>query len=186
MSLPEMITRAAAAATDVAHRIGDLDLDAPSTCSEWDVRGLVNHLTGFLPYSANAARRGPALEGDPPDFAADPAWPGMYAAMAQDLAAAWAEEGALDGTVAFGPGEMPAAAAAAVTLMELTLHSWDLARSTGVDFATDDDIAAEVLKFVEGSQQRGPSDFFHPPLEPPADATPLERAVAHSGRDPRP
>ncbi|HSF84445.1 MAG TPA: TIGR03086 family metal-binding protein [Acidimicrobiia bacterium] len=185
MSMPDMISRAATAAADLTSRLPDLDLDAPSTCAEWDVRGLVNHITGFLPYSANAARKGAAMEGDAPDFAADPNWPATYATMAQDLTAAWSADGALDGTVTFGPGEMPAPAAAGITLMELTLHAWDLAQSAVVEFQTDEDIAAAVLGIVEGAQAQGPSDFFHEPVEAPADATTLERAAALSGRNPR-
>lgn len=185
MAMPELIRRAADNAADVATRVGSPDLDAPSTCTEWDTRGLMNHMTGFLPYAANAARKGPAMEGEAPDFAADPAWSANFRAMAQDLTAAWSEEGALDGMVQFGPGEMPATAAAEITLMELTLHGWDLATSTGVAFAADEDIAAAVLNIVEGAASGGPSDFFHPPVDAPADASTLERALAMSGRQPR-
>jgi hypothetical protein len=45
--------------------------------------------------------------------------------------AAWAEDGALEGEVHFDAGPMPAERAAAITLMELIVHAWDLAKATG-------------------------------------------------------
>lgn len=183
MDLPEMINRAAQHASNLVAEIAPANLDAPSTCSEWDQRTLANHLTGFLPYSANAARRGAALEGDGPDFAAADTWAQQFAAMAQDCAAAWSEEGALDGVVQFGPGELPAEAAAGITLMELTLHAWDLAQSAGHTFTTDDDIAGAVEHIVANATQSGPSDFFGSPVAIESDDA-LERAVALSGRNP--
>lgn len=182
MSMPDMISRAAARAADLVTDIGSLDLDAQTTCSEFDQRTLANHLTGFLAYSANAARKGPDMEGESPDFAADPQWASNFRAMASDLGAAWHTEGALDGEVKFGSGVMPAQNAAGVTLMELTIHGWDLARSSGRDFSTDEDIAETVGQIVSGFP--GPNDFFNAPVAVPDDASALSRAVAASGRDP--
>ncbi len=184
MSMPDMISRAAGKAAALVQDIGSLDLEAPTTCSEFDQRALANHLTGFLPYSANAARKGPAMEGNAPDFAGDPAWAANFAAMAKDTAAAWSESGALDGETAFGSGMMPAENAAGITLMELTIHAWDLARSTGRSFSTDEDIAETVAAIVSGFVGGGPSDFFAAPVAAGDDASSLERAVATSGRDP--
>lgn len=183
MSMPEMIARAASKAADLVNDIGSLELDAPTTCSEFDQRALANHLTGFLPYSANAARGGEPMQGEPPDFAADEEWPSTFAHLASDLAAAWQEPEAMEGDVQFGPGTMPARNAAGITLMELTIHAWDLARSTGHEFTTDEDIADAVAHIVSGLS--GPSDFFAPPVSVPDDASSLTKALAGSGRDPR-
>lgn len=183
MDLPEMIGRAATRASDLVTTIGQVDFDAPSTCSEFDQRALANHLTGFLPYAANAARRGPAMEGEAPDFAASPDWPAQFSAMAADVAAAWSGTGALEGAVQFGRGDMPAENAAGITLMELTLHSWDLAKSTGHEFSTDPDIAEAVLHIVTQAVSSGPGDFFAAPVAT-TSSDPLTKAVAMSGRNP--
>ena len=53
------------------------------------------------------------------------------AESAKRAAAAWGDAGAYEGTTEFGPGEMPARFAATITLQELALHGWDLARATG-------------------------------------------------------
>ena len=183
MNLPNLIGRAATRASDLVAEIGKVDFDAPSTCADFDQRALANHLTGFLPYAANAARRGPAMEGESPDFAASPEWVAEFSAMAADTAAAWAEPGAMDGSVQFGRGEMPAANAASITLMELTIHAWDLARSTGHDFSTDPDIAEAVKNIVSKAVEGGGGEFFGPPVETDSADT-LDQANALSGRDP--
>ncbi len=183
MNLPDLIGRAATRASDLVAEIGKVDFDAPTTCSEFDQRALANHLTGFLPYSANAARRGPAMEGEAPDFSASPEWVAQFAAMAADTAAAWSEPGAMDGSVQFGRGEMPAQNAAGITLMELTIHAWDLARSTGHSFSTDPDIAETVKHIVDQAVQGGGGDFFAPPVETTSNDS-LYQALALSGRDP--
>ena len=123
------------------------------------------------------------MEGEAPDFAASPEWVSQFATMAADLAAAWAEPGATEGAVQFGRGEMPAEGAAGITLMELTVHAWDLARSTGHDFSTDPDIADAVKHIVSQAVQGGPGDFFAPSVETDSD-DPLAQALALSGRDP--
>ena len=183
MNFPDLIGRAATRASDLVAEIGKVDFDAPSTCADFDQRALANHLTGFLPYSANAAKRGPAMEGEAPDFSASPEWVSLFAAMAAETAAAWAEPGATEGTVQFGRGEMPAENAAGITLMELTVHAWDLARSTGHHFTTDPDIAEAVKHIVGQAVQGGPRDFFGPSVETTSTDA-LDQALALSGRDP--
>jgi uncharacterized protein (TIGR03086 family) len=184
MNLPELISRAATRAGDLVTEIGQVDLDAPSTCAEFDQRALANHLTGFLPYAANAARKGPAMESEVRDFAASPEWAAEFTATAADVAAAWSEPGATEGSVQFGRGEMPAEYAAGITLMELTIHAWDLARSTGHQFSTDPNVAEAVRKIVGRAVQGGGGDFFGPPVETNS-IDPLDQAVALSGRDPK-
>jgi len=185
MSMSEMISRAAASTSQMIHSIEAVTPDAPTTCSEWDFAELANHLTGFLPYTANAARRGPAMEGEAPNFAADPNWATTFEALATDAAAAWSTPRALEGTVQFGSGDMPAQYAADITLMELVIHGWDLAHSTGTPYSVDQDIAATVAKIVDGAAANSPGGFFDSPQDAPADASSLEQAVATSGRNPR-
>ena len=57
MSISEAISKAADAAKAVVAGITPDQLELATPCTEWDVRALGNHLTGFLPYSANAARK---------------------------------------------------------------------------------------------------------------------------------
>ena len=184
MSMSDAITHAAAAAADVVAGVRPDQLDGPTPCAEFDVRTLGNHMTGFLPYSANAARKGPALEGEPPDFTAND-WAATYAAMANDLAAAWSEEGSMEGEVPFGSGVMTSDQAAAVTLMELTVHAWDLAKATGqtheLDPATEA-MAAGVTSVAGPAGRQG--GFFGPEVPIADDASAWHKALGQAGRDP--
>jgi hypothetical protein len=68
MSIQDAIKNAAAVAVEVVAGVKPGQLDDPTPCAEFDVRALGNHMTGFLPYGANAVRRGRALAGEEPDF----------------------------------------------------------------------------------------------------------------------
>ncbi len=184
MSMQDAIASAAQAASKVIAGVSQDQLDSPTPCSEFDVRTLGNHMTGFLPYAANAFRRGPAMEGEAPDFTQQD-WAAAYEAMANDLVAAISEEGAFEGEVNFGAGAMPAENAAGITLMELTVHAWDLARATGQEYQLDPTTAAMSAAITA---QAGPNGreggFFGPEVPAPDNASEFEKALAVSGRDP--
>jgi uncharacterized protein (TIGR03086 family) len=184
MSMHEAIENAADVAAKIVAGVKPDQLDDPTPCSEFDVRALGNHMTGFLPYAANAFRKGPAMEGEAPDFTQGD-WARAYRTMAADLVAALGEEGALEGEVEFGAGSMPAQNAAGITLMELTVHAWDLARATGQEYrldpATAQMAAAITSEAGPGGRQGG---FFGPEMPAPEGASEFEKALAISGRDP--
>lgn len=184
MSMTEAIKNAAEAAKKIVAGVRPDQLGDPTPCSEWDVRGLGNHMTGFLGYGANAARRGPDMEGEAPDFTATD-WAATYASMADDLVAAWSEDGAMEGKVKFGSGMMDASDAAGITLMELTVHAWDLARATGQDYELDPMTArmAAAITTAAGPNARE-GGFFGPEAPAPPGADEFTRAIAASGRDP--
>lgn len=102
-------------------------LTAATPCADFTVADLFSHLGGVLPDSERAARKLPRAA-EPVAALTEPA---AVAACAERAAAAWREPDALADTTEFGPGAMPAAFAAAITLQELALHGWDLARATG-------------------------------------------------------
>ena len=80
---------------------------------------------------------------------------------------------------------MPASDVAAVTLDELVLHGWDLARATGQPYDPDPRDVAAILPFLEafGSEQGVPG-LFGPAVPVPDDAPAFDRALGLSGRDP--
>ncbi len=184
MSMPEMIARSAANTSAMVRAMDVPDLSSPTTCAKFDFAELANHLTSFLGYSANSARRGPEMEGEAPNFAADPDWPETFAHLASDLADAWSQPGATAGTVQFGPGELPAEYAASITLLELVVHGWDLAMSSGTSYSVDDDIAAVVHQIVAQAREGARGDAFADPVTVPDDASPLDQTIALSGRNP--
>ncbi len=185
MDFSDMIRRAAETNGNVVAAVQPDQLDAPSPCSEWDVRDLGNHMTGFLAYSAAAARKQTPLDdtGDRPDLTGGD-WGSTYRRMAAETAAAWAEAGSLEGDTHFGSGPLPARNAASITLMELVVHGWDLAAATGQSVEYDEDIVKATNQIVEGAAGQGPSDFFAPAVEIGEGAGVMDRTLATSGRDP--
>jgi uncharacterized protein (TIGR03086 family) len=74
---------------------------------------------------------------------------------------------------------------ALVGALEIAVHGWDVARSTGHDRELPEDLAArllEVARAVVTPTERG--DRFGPALPVAASAPPSRRLLAHLGRDP--
>lgn len=180
MDLPAAIATAAAKTGAIAANVGPEHMAAPTPCADFDVVALAAHMS-LAPLSIAAARR---TEYVPEDF--DPgSWPHRFLADLADLPAAWAQPGALEGTVVFGRGEMPALQAASITLMELLLHGWDLARATGQAYAVDEELGEMVYRIVEAGRPAGTErGFFGPPIDTPDGSSRFEQALALSGRDP--
>ncbi|WP_415949557.1 TIGR03086 family metal-binding protein [Streptomyces sp. KLOTTS4A1] len=110
--------------------IDDGMLDAPTPCSEYDVRGLLNHLLHVtVQFQALAAKRTPDFTATPDYVADEPDWRGLFAKERAQLAAAWAAPGALEG--ATGLSGLPATTVARMILGDYVVHGWDLARATG-------------------------------------------------------
>ncbi|MFE9436744.1 TIGR03086 family metal-binding protein [Streptomyces sp. NPDC006640] len=91
--------------------------------------------------------------------------------------------GAWEGETPFFGSTRPAALAGTITIMELTVHGWDLAVATGSTFTADDDVVATATavaeRIAEGARASG---AFGPAAEPASDAPPLERLLALTGR----
>lgn len=116
--------------------------EAPTPCTEWSVRNLVNHMTGTTKLiGASAARTEPT---DPPD--ADhlgDAPVAAFAAATEATSSAWRSDGALDGMVSV-PAEMPAVACLGVNIIDIGTHCWDLATAIGGDLGLSDDTIALI------------------------------------------
>ncbi|MFD9507241.1 TIGR03086 family metal-binding protein [Streptomyces mirabilis] len=155
--------------------------ELPTPCAAFDVHRLSEHLLGVLTMSGYAAKK-QALPTDAPTMLTEAPWV-VYPPLLDQLTAAWAEPGAWEGETSFGPNTFPAPFAGMITIMELTVHGWDLATATGQPFTADDDVVATATAIVgqiaEGARANG---SFGPEVEPVADATPLERLLALTGR----
>lgn len=69
--------------------------------------------------------------------------------------------------------------------LDLAVHSWDVQRSQGIKLDLDGELASALHKtfepFVELMAQE---NAFEPPIEVGADASPTEKLIALTGRDP--
>ena len=170
-------------------------LTHPTPCERYSVAALLDHLMGLCTAFTGAARKtpppvdgGPSGPGQPTADHLDPAWRDALPSRLQDLAKAWQEPSAWEGMTEAGGMRMPAELAAIVTLDELVLHGWDLARATGQSFVCAPANSAAVLGFTEQFTEPGPvaarEGLFGPAVVVPDDAPAFDRALGFAGRDP--
>ncbi|MER5459876.1 TIGR03086 family metal-binding protein [Streptomyces sp. NPDC002668] len=180
-TLSTAIRDCADAVAATASGISAQQLSDRTPCEKFTVAELLDHLGQTLSSSARAARKEPQSA----EAAAPGTSPASVAESAIRAAAAWGDPGSYEGTTEFGPGEMPSGFAATITLEELALHGWDLARATGQEFAIGEDAAQAALGAVEQiAEQARTNGAFGPPVPVSADAPAFHRALGASGRNP--
>ncbi|MDI1461571.1 TIGR03086 family metal-binding protein [Catellatospora sp. KI3] len=183
MTIDKLITKAAGTVTGVLTESALSGLrEAPTPCADYDVHGLCQHMLGSIYHSRAAALRQPGPEQQPVMDA--PPWV-KFPPELVSLSEAWSSPGALDGELEIVGRRLPAEFGAGITLMELVLHGWDLARASGQEIRFDDDVVARALAQVErmavGMRANG---GFGPEVPVPGDAAPMDRLLGVSGRDP--
>ncbi|MBF6210754.1 TIGR03086 family protein [Nocardia puris] len=124
--------------------VDDEMLAAPTPCSDWDVRAVLNHTVGGM--HAHAA----ALCGIDPRGARGDDWLGgdalgAYSAAAEVDRAAWHRPDVSDATVHLSLGPLPGRAAALIHLAEVVVHGVDLALAIDRPDLADDGLCAELL-----------------------------------------
>ncbi|MGQ0842165.1 TIGR03086 family metal-binding protein [Actinokineospora sp.] len=180
--------KAAAAAADVARNVKPDQFDLPTACADWDVRALANHVTHWAAVvSERTAHKlpvptdGSEVEGT--DYTAGD-WPAFFTARLDRAVEAWGLPGAWDGETTMAGDMTPAGTIGLMLLGELVVHGWDLAIATGQDFPVDDDVAEAALRGTEQwAEQAREYGVFGAEIAAPADATPLHKVLAMSGRD---
>jgi uncharacterized protein (TIGR03086 family) len=160
---------------------------APTPCAEWDVRALVNHVVGANRRYAMLLHGATADEVDatrPGDHLGDDPF-SSFRATTSELHAAFREPGAMARIAHHPAGERTGADLLAMRAVDVTVHTWDLARSVGADETLDDDAVAFALSrrdiFHAGRQR----DSFAPPsAQTLADCSAQARLLHLSGRRP--
>lgn len=163
----------------VLQGIGEDDLDRQTPCREFDVASLTDHLLNSITLIGSAA--GAQLpERDTAASVED-----QVVTAARPAVAAWRRRG-LDGAVPFGQGEAPARMMARILSLEFLVHAWDYAAATGQTLDVADEQPECVLGWAreiitpEGRVRAG----FDDPVALGADARPLDRLLAYTGRRP--
>ena len=136
--------RAAAVADSVIAAVKPDQLDDPTPCTEWSVRQLISHVvTGNLMFTSMVTG-GPRPDRNQDQLGDDPL--GAFRATARDLRAAFSAEGALDRTYLTPFGEGPGAVLVNMRVVEMTVHSWDIAKATGQSTELDPPLAEWGLR----------------------------------------
>lgn len=167
----------------VASGISTDDLDRPTPCADFSVRGVLGHMIGGATQFA-AAFRGTPPPDVPSDVADGPDVVARAGEALEGLVGAIRSPGALDRTVAAPFGEMPGDAFARFVVLDGLVHGWDLATATGQAYAPTDALVAAVDEFAH--QAIAPAmrdgDTFAAAVEAPESASPIERLAAFTGR----
>lgn len=168
--------------------VGDGQWGAPTPCTGWTVRDLVNHLVVGHRAFAMLLRGEPLAEvrklsgGD--QLGADAV--AAYRESAADLLAAFGQPGVMERTVTVPIGEVPGLVALHLRLVEALVHGWDLARATDQPVTFPPGLAEQELDFTIAKLADVPPGHspFAPPQPAPGNAPTLDRLAAHLGRPP--
>lgn len=180
------IAAAAAAHLPLVAAASRVPSSRPTPCAGWDLADLTGHLLHWTPVLADVGRRtgtGPATD---PDAAAPMTgdWPARLDAARDDLVTVWSDPATWEGTVTMGE-RLPAAVIGGMVLGELVVHGWDLGRAVGIDPQWPAEVLDATLTAVSAMAEQGRGmGVFAPAVEPGPGATPIERIVALTGRDP--
>lgn len=178
----------------------DGSLDRPSPCDDYTVGQLRHHVLGWLQFFA-AALTDPDAAGerlDPETWELDPGTTpaSIVEGAAADIGRA-IDDGVAGRLVVMSQARMAGDGVLAMALGEYLTHGWDLAVSTGRDWApaqagpdgdryeTAAEAALAFLQTTVAPEYRGPdSGFFGHEVEAPAGATAFERLLCFAGRQP--
>lgn len=160
--------------------VGPDQWDAPTPCTDFTVRQLVDHAVDVQRTMPKAVGAGDAVDtplGDDPASA----WTTIVAAGEEALRA----EGVLDMVVPGPMGERPVGQSMGIPTMDLLVHTWDLARAIGADETLPADMVAHAYEQLQpmDAMLRDPQ-VFGPKVEVPDDADLQTRFIAFTGRQP--
>ena len=186
-NLSAQMAAAAAEAARVVTGVPEGTLNAPTPCSDWDLRTLLNHTILWTSYSAERRAHGESVAEDlmSKDFTAEPGFREDYAEQIGKAVSAWADPQAWAGDRNVMGAATPAADVGAMLIMEMALHGWDVARATGQEYHAGDALG-DVLEVIVRAQAELFRQYqgFADATAVPEDATAFDRALALSGRDP--
>jgi uncharacterized protein (TIGR03086 family) len=154
---------------------------APTPCSEWNVRDLVNHIVRGNRLFALAVRGEPPPEpGDA--LGADPM--AAYRAAASELLEAFGQPEAMQRMISVPFGTVPGAIALHLRNTELLVHGWDLARATGQTVDFPERLVEHELQFSRAAIDQIPPGRtpFAPPQPVAEDAPAIDRLAGLLGR----
>ena len=180
--LAEQLSRAFDAVAGLISNIRADQWSAPTPCTDWTVRRLVNHLIGMnRVFAALLADQPPPPRPSADHIEDDPV--GAYRDSAAMLQAAFGQPGVLERTYHGPLGTATGAERLQIRLYDLLAHGWDLAQATGQPADLPDDLAAQSLAFARTqlTEQTRPGRFG--PAQIVAGQAPaIERLVAFLGR----
>ena len=199
-----LFTTAVQTAIPVLASVRPDQLNLPSPCVEYDVKGLMAHLV-FVLHRVAALGRGD--EAFAPNSMADAVvehddWVADWKAAAAEVDAAWADDDKLESTVVLPWATMTGADMLGMYVSEITTHTWDVAKATGQDPDWDDAVCRLALDAMHRDlpmadrtpmwdefKAHAPANFqfdapFANAVAVPVDAPLIDQLVGWTGRQP--
>lgn len=165
----------------VAANIEAGQLHDTTPCSDFSVEGVLDHMTAL------AIGFAPMFRGEDPGTA--PSAPARatttdaFVVALDQLLAAVTSPGALDRTIATPGGEMPGRVFGRLVALDGIVHGWDLATSTGQQWAPPEHLVAEIDAFAREAispEMRNGGAFG--PEQIPVGTSTMERLASFTGR----
>jgi uncharacterized protein (TIGR03086 family) len=168
--------------------VSDRQLDLPTPCPATSVGDLVDHVGTLTTGFTAVARKETSGGGGPPPAPTaanlDEGWRERIARDLETLAQAWRDGSAWEGMTAAAGVDLPGAVAGLVALDELIVHGWDIAVSLGRPYEPSPAEIEAAASFVESFDAPRDGNLFGPVVRVPDDASPFERLLGLTGRDP--
>jgi uncharacterized protein (TIGR03086 family) len=185
VDLPEVHAQALDATHRLVAGIGEAQWGEVSVCEDWTVRELVNHIvTGNywaeeLVSGKTIAEVGDRLDGDV--LGDDPV--AVYDDSAARAAAAFRAPGAMDAPCAVSYGPVPGSVYCGHRFIDVLVHGWDVAKSTGQDTTLPPDLVDACWAVVEPQlDMLVGSGAFGTAVDVPDDAGAQTKLLAVLGR----
>ena len=178
----ERFRRIAGRFTELTRDVRPDAWEQPAPCAGWTARDVVRHLVQWVP--AVIGRSGIPLA-DGPNVDADPA--AAWAHLADTLQRALDDPTVAARTFDAGPPGMLTVEAAIGMLVtgDVLVHTWDLARATGLDEQLDAITVGEMLAGLQPMDAMlRASGHYGPKVEVADDADEQTKLIAFTGRNP--
>jgi uncharacterized protein (TIGR03086 family) len=178
-SLDPVTAAEAALATlqPILRNLTPADQAKPTPCDDFTCHDLAEHLMNSIVQLG-------AMAGADVQVSVDGSLENRVSVMAAEAIDGWRQVN-LDGTVPGpGGGEMPAAMAAGILPIELAVHGWDIAQSSGQSMTLPDDLVAYLRGMAEVVVPAGRGRAFADEVSPADNASALDRLAAYTGRTP--
>lgn len=171
---------------EVIGHIQPRHLRLPTPCADWTLHGLLRHLVSedLAFAAATTAGTSPSeVDWNAGRLGADPV--ADYRRSAAAYLAAFEPDDVLGHPMRVNVfGVFPGSVAVSMHFIDTVVHGWDVARTIGVPYAPDDELAATALKIMKRFPPERPTSSFDVEVAVAEDAGELDKLVAYVGRDP--
>lgn len=174
---PDRYRRVAQQFTDRVTAVPDDAWENPAPCEGWVARDVVRHIVDNTSFFLGISVEGPSVDEDPV---------GAWTAVRDATQAALDDPEVAQRTLDTPMGSMTVEQLVGrIGVADLLVHTWDLARATGLDETLDIEEVRRTYSMMEPNEERlRAGGAFGPRVEAPDDADEQARLIAFTGRRP--